>query len=71
MTLDKATTMVASSLMKLIYNAAIEDFPGAPFLIEGCLAFLAFLATMGLYWVVWKHEKRYGPIGKDQEIKEG
>ena len=57
---------IASTVMKLIYNATVEDFPGAQFLVLGGFAMLTFFFTLLLYYHVWKHESRFGTIGGDQ-----
>jgi hypothetical protein len=58
--------MIFSTLTNLLYEATLDTFPGAIFLLSASVQYCSCFLTLGLYFFVKRHERRFGPLGQQQ-----
>ena len=54
-----------------LYKATVDVFPGAIYLFDGSIDFLACALCLALYVFVKRHEKVYGTLGRKQNCNSG
>ena len=52
--------------MQVIYAQTVDSSPGTVFFVSAAFELLALLAVAILYVFIYKHEKKYGTLGKEQ-----
>ncbi len=64
-------TVVLTSLNNLLYEATLDTFPGAMFVICACSNYGCVVLILILYYYVTKHEREYGKLGRAQNAHLG
>ncbi len=64
-------TMIFSSLSNLIYEATLDSFPGAVFVVSASTEYGCMVLTLILLHFVKRHERIYGELGRKQNIHLG
>ena len=58
--------LATSSIMQVIYAQTVDSSPGTVFFVSAAFELQALLAVALLYIFIYKHEKKYGVLGKEQ-----
>ena len=63
--------LIGSTVMPLLYGVTLDTYPGAIYFFMAGVHGITVIAMVIIFWLSVKHEKVYGPLGKEQdEIKE-
>ena len=60
--------LATGSIMQVIYAQTVDSAPGTVFFISAGFELLALIAVSLLYIFIYKHEQKYGILGKEQDI---
>ena len=67
------SVMMTSNTLKFasnkLYKATVDMFPGAIYLLDGSIDFLACALCLALYASVKRHERIYGTLGRKQNSR--
>ncbi len=64
--LPQIFSMAFTSLTSLLYAATVDTFPGASYVLGAGIEYIVMAMTLGLYYMVRRHEKVYGELGRGQ-----
>ena len=54
-----------SDLISQLYNYSLStNFLGAAYCLTACYEFLNLVSMAGIYYYVWRNERRHGPLGE-------
>ena len=64
--LPQVFSMALSTAENLLYKATLDSFPDAIYVMGAANEYLMMILTLILYFVVKRHERAYGEVGKRQ-----
>lgn len=59
-------SLIGGTITPLLYKGTVDNFPGATYLYDAANDLINIIMMCGIYWVIFSHEKIFGPIGKGQ-----